>query len=260
MHENEVGRRTRCRALVLATDLDGTFAGGTPAERRRLQGLLAGWPDGLLIYVTGRSVAAARELMSEAELPRPDVLIADVGTTVVHGEGFEPVEAIERELGARWPGHAAVRERLAGLGVVEEQDVEAPRRVSYVLAGGAGMEEAAAQVRSRLTGLAVDVVGSAGMYVDVLPAGVNKGTTLRRVVRWLGRSEGEVVVAGDSLNDLGLFEAGFAGVVVGNSEPGLRARVRGRQGVYVAAGQGAGGILEGLAHFGWIEEETAHGE
>src|SRR5690606_9276931 len=83
----------------------------------------------------------------------------------------------------------AVRERLAGLGVVEEQEVEAPRRVSYVLAGGAGLEEAAAQVRSRLTGLTVDVVASAGTYVDVLPAGVNKGTTLRRVVMWLGRPE-----------------------------------------------------------------------
>src|SRR5690606_7521446 len=95
--------------------------------------------------------------------------------------------------------------------------------------------------RSRLTGLTVDVVASAGTYVDVLPAGVNKGTTLRRVVMWLGRSESEVVVAGVTLNDLALFEAGFAGAVVGNSEPGLRAWAGGRAG---GGGRGGGRSAE----------------
>ncbi len=103
------------------------------------------------------------------------------------------------------------------------------------------------------------MIGSAGTYVDVLPGGVNKGTTLRRVLAWLGRPEHDVVVAGDTLNDLALFETGLSGVVVGNCEAGLRERVGGRDHVYVAAGHGAAGILEGLGHFGWIEE-VSHGE
>lgn len=240
--------------LVLATDLDGTFAGGSPGDRRRLQHILADHVDALLLYVTGRSVAATRRLMVEAPLPRPDVLIADVGTTVVRGGDFEPVVAIERELGVGWPGGAVVRERIAGLDVVVEQELDVPRRVSYWLADGAAMDEAIGRVRERLDGLDLDVVGSAARYVDVLPGGVNKGTTLRRVLAWLGRPERDVVVAGDSLNDLALFDTGLSGVVVGNSEPDLLARVGHRAHVYVAAGHGAAGILEGLGHFGWIEE------
>ncbi|HEX6937930.1 MAG TPA: HAD family hydrolase [Longimicrobiales bacterium] len=240
--------------MILATDLDGTFAGGTERDRRRLQRTLAERADALLIYVTGRSVAATRELMAEAGLPRPDVLIADVGTTVVGGLDFAPVEAIEREIEARWPGADVVRERLNGLDIVAEQELDVPRRVSYWLAGDADMEDALARVRERLDGLAVDVIGSAGTYVDVLPGGVNKGTTLRRVLAWLDRPEHEVVVAGDTLNDLALFETGCRGVVVGNCEPGLLERVGRREHVYVAAGHGAAGILEGLGHFGWIEE------
>src|SRR5690606_9361303 len=105
----------------------------------------------------------------------------------------------------------------------------------------------------------VEVIGSADTYIDVLPGGVDKGTPLRRVLAWLGRSEHDVVVAGDTLNDLALFETGLRGVVVGNCEPGLLERVAGRAHVYVAAGHGAAGILEGLGHFGFIRE-TSHGE
>lgn len=91
------------------------------------------------------------------------------------------------------------------------------------------------------------------------PRGVNKGTTLRRVLSWLGRPETDVVVAGDTLNDLALFETGMAGIVVGNGEPALRERVRDREHTYHARAHGAAGILEGLTHFGWIPE-ASHGQ
>lgn len=248
-------------SLTLATDLDGTFAGGTAEERRTLQRALAAAPGSALVYVTGRTVEATRALMAEAELPHPDVLIADVGTTVVHGADFRPVAAIEAALDALWSGAEQVRRRLGGIEGIEEQAVRPPRRVSYWLRAGT-MEDAVARMAERLDGLDVDLVGSAGVYIDVLPGGVNKGTTLRRVLRWLERGEADVVVAGDTLNDLALFETGLCGVVVGNCEPALRERVRGREHLYFARGEGAAGILEGLRHFGWLGERegAAHGE
>jgi len=245
--------------LTLATDLDGTFAGGPRSARDRLQRLLAARSGGLLIYVTGRSVPAARALMAEAGLPHPDVLIADVGTTVVDGRSFAPIGAIEAELAGRWPGGDAVRARLAGYPAVVEQSVRAPRRVSYERVNGE-FEAVVSGVRDRLAGLDVHVIGSAGVYVDVLPRGIDKGTTLRRVLRWLGRPEAHVVVAGDTLNDLALFETGLRGIAVGNSEPALVARIRQRKGVFLATGPGAQGILEGLAHFGWIDEGVEVGD
>jgi len=39
---------------ILATDLDGTFAGGTAEARAHLQGTLAASPRAILLYVTGR--------------------------------------------------------------------------------------------------------------------------------------------------------------------------------------------------------------
>ena len=67
-------------------------------------------------------------------------------------------------------------------------------------------------------------------------------------------------MAGDTLNDLALFETGLCGVVVGNCEAELRARVTGREHLYFAGGEGAAGILEGLRHFGWLERGGPHAQ
>ena len=98
----------------------------------------------------------------------------------------------------------------------------------------------------------MDVVVSANVFLDVLPRGVDKGSTLRRVLEWLGVREEACVVAGDSLNDLSLFETGIRGVVVGNCEPALRRSVADLEGVYLAEGEGVAGVLEGLRHHGLV--------
>lgn len=239
------------RGLILATDLDGTFAGGAEAARAELQAALRAMDDAALLYVTGRTVGATRELMKEVGLPTPDVLIADVGTTVVRGGDLTPIDEVESALERTWPGATIIRERLRSVRGIEEQDVRVPRRVSYWLREGE-MDEVMRRMAERLDGLTLDLVGSAGVYIDVLPEGVNKGTTLRRVIEWLGRDHADVVVAGDSLNDLALLEAGFPGVVVGNCEPGLRDRVCDLEHLYMATGEGAAGILEGLRRLGWV--------
>ena len=245
--------------LILATDLDGTFAGGTADDRQRLQQTLRELPGTVLIYVTGRSVPAAREIMRDSPLPHPDYLIADVGTSFRGGPDLEPIEEIETQIEAAWPGAERIRERMQDIPGLEEQEIEADRRVSYWIREG-GMDEAITRAAAALEGIEVDLVASADVYLDVLPRGVNKGTTLLRVLQWLGRGEADVVVAGDTLNDLALFETGLSGVVVGNCEAALLERVRGRDHLYLAPGDGAAGILEGLRHFGWIDGRTTDGE
>jgi len=267
---------------VLATDLDGTMAHGSAVSRDRLMAALRAAGDSTLIYVTGRSPKAVRSLMTRTPLPEPDVLIADVGTSVLRGLGPERVEEVESELDRLWRGAGVVRDRLESLDALSEQDVRAPRRVSYWIEpvrrrgaasrdpgadpyaardpdhptlGGDAEEVARSvgeRVRERLEGLDVDVVVSANVFLDVLPRGVDKGSTLRRVLAWLGAREDACVVAGDSLNDLALFESGMRGVVVGNCEPALRRRVADIATVYQAVGEGVDGVLEGLRHHGAV--------
>ena len=186
--------KTEPATLVLATDLDGTFAGGTAEDRRRLQRRLAEDAASMLLYVTGRSVPAARELMAEIDLPVPDLLVAEVGTTVVSGDDFSPVAELGAFLERNWPGGDLIRERLVDITGIVEQDVRAPRRVSYWLKDGA-MIDVLDSVRAMLADVYVEVIGSADTYVDVLPGGVDKGRTLLQVLEWLGRCSRRVSAA-----------------------------------------------------------------
>lgn len=262
------------------------MAHGTAEERRQLIDAVRAVPEATLIYVTGRTPGSARALLSTAALPEPDVLIADVGTSVLHGAGPARVADIEAELETTWPGSDPVRSRLADVAGLSPQDVDSPRRVAYWIeevrilrdAGTAvdadpfaarAPDNASLDSRSReialrvarkaadaLDGMSVDVLVSANAFLDVLPRGVNKGTTLRRVLQWLDADEGACIVAGDSLNDLALFETGLRGIVVGNCEPALLDRVGAMERVYQARGAGAAGVLEGLRYYGHAGERT----
>jgi hydroxymethylpyrimidine pyrophosphatase-like HAD family hydrolase len=97
----------------------------------------------------------------------------------------------------------------------------------------------------------VDCLVSDNRYLDVLPAGVNKGSTLLALLDWLEVDHARVVTAGDTLNDLAMFETGLRSVMVGNAEPALVAALPGLARTYRARAHGCEGIVEGLRHFGF---------
>ena len=109
------------------------------------------------------------------------------------------------------------------------------------------------ELMQRLRQEGVDCLFSDGRYLDVLPPGVNKGSTLQRVLELLELPQAPVVVAGDTLNDLALFQTGFPGVMVGNAEAPLLEWLPQLPNTYLANGAGCSAILEGLKHFGFGE-------
>ncbi|MFA5122757.1 HAD family hydrolase [Zavarzinia sp.] len=233
--------------LVLATDLDGTFLGGSPAARERLYRDLAGRDDVLLVFVTGRDIGFIAELVAEpGSVPRPHYVVGDVGTSVYDGDSFAPIAALEAEIEARW-GDAGPRviELLKDEPGLSLQPTGFRHRVSY----DCRPAELAPDLLARVAAAGFDGLLSADRFFDVLPRGIAKGPTLVRLVAHLGVDPDRVLVAGDTLNDLSLFETGFKGVAVGNAEPGLMAAIENKPQVYRAAGEGAQGITEALEHF-----------
>jgi len=237
--------------MLLATDLDGTFLAGSAADRLQLYRLINTHPDIQLAYVTGRGLESVLPLLSDPTLPLPDYVICDVGATVVHGETQQPLQPLQNQIAARWPGEAAVMEALAGIPGLVRQDVPQDRRCSFFGPAKLMTEE----LHERVGKLDCELLHSAGRYLDVLPKGVNKGSTLRGMIEQLGIDEGDVLVAGDSLNDLSMYDAGFKGVCVGASESGLLAATDKRAKVLHAERPGCGGIIEAIHHFGFLGDQ-----
>ncbi len=239
--------RRRRAPTVLATDLDGTFLGGDEAARATLYDWIAARRDEIvLIFVSGRGLSFMRELAQQLPL-RPDHAIANVGTSVAVGPDWESLPELESWLDARWPADAPMRiaQALAPYPGLTRQPVVEGRRVSLYYTDSAEVRAAQAAVDH----IGFETLLSDNRYFDVLPPGVRKGPTLLRTLSALGLARERTLVAGDTLNDLSLFETGLSGVAVGNSEQALVRAIRGRPNVHLSAQEGAAGVLEALSAF-----------
>ncbi|ADM10720.1 alpha,alpha-trehalose-phosphate synthase [Parvularcula bermudensis HTCC2503] len=230
------------KSTILATDLDGTFLGGDDEQRRTLYDFVEANRDWLgLVFVTGRDLEFIKEITA-ADVPTPDLIIGDVGTTVVQGDGHAPVTAVEDWIDEKWTGADEIAALAKAQPFLRLQDVFGGRRLSYFYDDGDRAEELAEAIR----GKGFDVIISDGIYFDVLPKGIQKGPTLERTLAHYDLPRDAVLVAGDTLNDLSLFHTGLDGVVVGNAEAKLKEAVQGLQNVYHSPHHGAGGVHDAL--------------
>ncbi|EMP54879.1 glucosylglycerol-phosphate synthase [Marinobacter santoriniensis NKSG1] len=234
--------------MLLATDLDGTFLAGDPDNRLKLYQLISAHPEINLVFVTGRGLESVLPLLSDPTIPQPDYIICDVGCTVVHGDSQQAIQPLQGEIDELWPGAQVIEDALTGFEGLQRQEVPQERRVSYFC----GQDVVCDTMRDRIEALSCEVLFSAGKYLDILPRGVNKGSTLSRLVDHLGVDPEAVLVAGDTLNDLSMYEQSFKGVCVGASEADLLEATEHQARVLHAEATGCGGILEAFEHFGFL--------
>ena len=92
-------------------------------------------------------------------------------------------------------------------------------------------------------GQEIELVYSSARDLDVLPAGVNKGSAASQLVRSWGYEPWQVLVSGDTGNDKAMFAQGFRGIVVANAHEELK-RILAPT-IYHAKGSFAAGVQEG---------------
>lgn len=247
-HESIDGKRLHERHFVLATDLDGTFLGGSDEDRDTLYTWIEDNRATIgLIFVTGRDPEFIADICAGTNVPWPDYVIGDVGTTIAEvksGGAISPIGALEDDISRRWGAKGdAVRDALDGHPGLDLQPTPFRFRVSYDLRA----DEYDPSAPEKIAALDLDHLVSDNRFFDVLPKGVSKGPSLKRLVAHLGIAEERVLAAGDTLNDLSMLECGIQAVAVGGAEEALLNRVRDLDHVFTASAIGAGGILEAIA-------------
>jgi HAD superfamily hydrolase (TIGR01484 family) len=231
---------------LLVSDLDDTLTGDEPALAR-LVAVFEATPGLAVAINSSRPLASIEQTL--AQFPgqwRPAAVIGAMGSQIrIGGAALSD-----------WPpqfegwDRAAVDRALAGLGFEAHADeLQAPYKVSYTV-------PAEAQPRAieavQATGVAVEIVISGESNFDVLPAGAGKAAAIRRLVRYfeIPLATG-LIVAGDSANDLSMFELAKQGIVVANASDALRQAVAAEQ-AYFANAPRAAGVLEGLQAWGAV--------
>ncbi len=247
-HPNDVGVN---HIRLFSTDLDGTVLGNPEAADRFSEQWSSLEPQRrpLLVYNTGRTVADTRSLVAARHLPQPDVIIGSVGTEVHH-----PAEDCSAEFCARfrlgWDA-AQVGEIVARIPGVRRQSMEQlPFKSSWFWIRARRDEIESLDRRLHAAGIRANLIYSCRYFLDVVPAQGGKGHALTWLCERLRIPLSQVLVAGDTGNDSGMFQLpDVRGIVVENALPELLAAALNPR-TFVARQPMADGVIEGLTHFG----------
>ncbi len=233
------------KKYLLATDLDGTFVGDEEALGRLLRFFDEAAFEVTLVYVTGRHLASARLLMAEEELPIPDLLITDVGTSIYQSNGREDVDwrACMRQ---DWQPDEITR-IATSFSALKRQELPDDRRVSFTVSGNSAVAD---EFRMALDSqrLAHTFIFSSNRDIDVLPRNASKGKALEYVLDQYAMEDVQLLVAGDSGNDMDMLSLGHPSVIVGNAQPELL-EIEPFENLFHATANCAGGIHEAWLHF-----------
>lgn len=95
-------------------------------------------------------------------------------------------------------------------------------KILYVNRDFDALQELGASLTPVAERLGVEVTFSSKRYLELMPAGVNKGTGLARLAEMLEIPLSEVIAVGDSANDLSMIQAAGLGVGVANVTDDVR--------------------------------------
>lgn len=239
---------------LVASDLDGTLLGDASAVERFRSWWRSLHPAPRLVYASGRYYASIVASVQEWKLPSPDAVVANVGSEVRLYPCGRPLEEWSHRWRTRWQLDEvrSLLDRELGLNLQPPQCQSDFKRSYTVYDADEGW---LAQVRDRLREkrIAAELVYSSGRDLDVLPMGVSKGTAIEFLAQSWQIPKTHVLVAGDSGNDLSMFQQGYRGVVVANAQMEL-ADASGPH-IYHARRQFADGVIEGFEY--WIKHQTS---
>ncbi|WP_036807439.1 HAD-IIB family hydrolase [Planococcus glaciei] len=230
---------------ILATDLDGTLVGDPDGLQQLLEFYEEQVYDVSLIYITGRYFDSALSLIEEENLPVPDILVTDVGSSIYIGNSFDKDLEWQKRIKANWmPDEIhAIAATVPGL---TKQPMFLENRCSYYVADEKPVEE----FRNKLaaSGIPHKLIFSGGKDVDIVPEESGKGRALQYLLDKYKVEDAKLLVAGDSGNDLEMLTLGFPSVIVGNAQPELLESDEHPR-IFRAKKGFAGGIHEAWTHF-----------
>lgn len=257
----------------LATDLDGTLIplAGMPNNHASLTLLadLLKRHEMSLAFVTGRHFASVQNAIKEFDLPLPDWILCDVGTSAYErcGNGeYRHVDAYAQTLHEIAGG--VEKEPLRNLAAsisnlrLQEPEKQSQFKISFY-ATPECLAEVVSQIDDHLIAMSApyQIISSIDPFtgdglIDLLPKGVSKAFALEWLCHEHSAARRSVIFAGDSGNDLAAFNAGYNTIIVGNAATSIVEHVQEthrRAGwsdrLYHASQHATSGVLEGMQHF-----------
>jgi sucrose-phosphate synthase len=248
-----VGRRLMQLRRFLITDIDNTLIGEDNEWLDKLVQIIATHRDQMGFGIaTGRTIESARRILKKNNIPKPDILICSVGSTIYYGRSNKPGSGWASHIASRW-NRKKIVDLLKAFAFLEYQEEETQKgfKISYYMAPD---KDRLAMVHDHLlkNGCRYNLIYSHDRYLDILPYRASKGKAIRYLSYKWDIPLGNFMVCGDSGNDEEMLRGEPLAIVVANYSHELK-KLKGSRNVYFADQPCAGGIIEGLQHYNFID-------
>ncbi|MCI5222645.1 MAG: glycosyltransferase [Candidatus Electrothrix sp. AR4] len=248
-------RKTRTTPKAIFSDLDQNLIGSS-AGRKELMALLRINRNTLLFGIaTGRSRDSALAVMVKNNIPRPDVLITGLGTSIFYGRNLTPDQTWRHHLDYLWTPVTLKRLLADTPGLrLQPRGWQGQFKISYFYTEEKAPAVDELNMYLRQHDQAVNLTLSFGQYLDIVPVRASKGLALRYVAHRLEIQLEDILVAGGSGADEDMMRGNTRAVVVGNRHHEELSDIDELEGVYFAEKSYAHGILEGIEHYKFLSE------
>ncbi len=257
--ERPIGRRVQKVGRVLITEIDKVLIGDDESLSYLIR-ILEERPDELVFGVaTGRTVDSVRDVLATYGLPTPDLVVSSVGAEIHMGSSWHLDRGWLAHISDRW-SRERIAEAMAETPGLELQEAEKqrPHKLSYyvdpkIFDPG--------EIKRRLADQKVRynaILSAQRRYLDFLPHRASKGRAIRYLALKWDIPHRSILVCGASGNDREMLVGRLQSVVVANYSPELETlRKRPRPEIYFSPEAYAAGVIDGLRHFGFLDNEAA---
>jgi sucrose-6F-phosphate phosphohydrolase len=267
--------------LFICTDLDQTLLPNGPEPEspgaRKLFSKLCAQGDVCVAYVTGRDIELTLEAIKEYVLPKPQYIVADVGSAIYMPKEDKWFQWHDWNTYIARDWENIRRDQLPSLlenicPSLEQQEVEKQKRfkLSYYLPPATDRSLLLPPITKKLANhnILANLIWSEDTHtnqilLDVLPKSAGKYQALEFIIQKNGYQMEKTVFSGDSGNDISVFASPIPSTIVNNATKEVKELARNlatKNGVenklYLAKGgyQGmngnyAAGIMEGILHY-----------
>lgn len=266
--------------LLLCTDLDRTLIPNGPQPEsvtaRKWFDRLVAREDVTLAYVTGRDKALILNAIKNYQLPEPDFVIADVGSTIyqLKNSSWHQIETWDEDISDDWNGMSNndLQKLLKNFRDIrlQEYSKQKTHKLSYYvplytdhvkLMGEINTCFIQEGIKANLI-WSVDEAANVGL-LDILPVSANKKHAIEFLMNSYGFNVDETIFAGDSGNDISVMASPVHSVLVANASAEVKQSAfqtacmnNEAESLYIAKGDFLGmngnysaGILEGVMHY-----------
>lgn len=249
-----IGRRLATLNYFIVVNIDNTLIGNSNESLPELLNLLKENQENIAFGVaTGRTIESATDCLKTHGVHPPDVIISSVGSEIYYGKGLHYGKGWETHISAKWNRDKIV-DLLKELSFLNYQDDTTQKRfkVSYEMEPAkdrlAMIHKCLLQNKCRYT-----LVYSQNRYLDILPYRASKGKAIRYLSYKWEIPLKNFLVCGDSGNDEEMLRGEPLAAVVGNYSPELE-KLKEQENIYFAEKKYAGGILEAIEKYDFIEK------